>query len=167
MAWYQHWVFNQPQVVVKLHAILRPFLLRRLKNDVEQMLPRKKEIILYATLTEHQKKFQDHLINKTLEGYLREKMDTGIRLFSIDFFIDIKSGLKWRKEALYHAIFFLDILVFFLADVGYWCCWLSKYDSSKWEFQDTCCLSISCTDLYAFLMSQENGESRIWIVDWS
>jgi ATP-dependent DNA helicase len=87
MAWYQHWVFNQPQVVVKLHAILRPFLLRRLKNDVEQMLPRKKEIILYATLTEHQKKFQDHLINKTLEGYLREKMDTGIRLFSIDFLL--------------------------------------------------------------------------------
>nr|AGM20689.1 DDM1-2 [Populus tomentosa] len=68
---------RRAQVVVKLHAILRPFLLRRLKNDVEQMLPRKKEIILYATLTEHQKKFQDHLINKTLEGYLREKMDTG------------------------------------------------------------------------------------------
>lgn len=68
---------RRAQVVVKLHAILRPFLLRRLKTDVEQMLPRKKEIILYATLTEHQKKFQDHLINKTLEGYLREKMDTG------------------------------------------------------------------------------------------
>ncbi|XP_011025768.1 PREDICTED: ATP-dependent DNA helicase DDM1-like [Populus euphratica] len=68
---------RRAQVVVKLHAILRPFLLRRLKTDVEQMLPRKKEIILYATLTEHQKKFQDHLINKTLEGHLREKMDTG------------------------------------------------------------------------------------------
>ena len=118
MAWYQHWVFNQPQVVVKLHAILRPFLLRRLKNDVEQMLPRKKEIILYATLTEHQKKFQDHLINKTLEGYLREKMDTGIRLFSIDFFIDIKSGWKWRKEAVFHAIFFWTFWYFFWLMLG-------------------------------------------------
>ncbi|KDP38310.1 hypothetical protein JCGZ_05196 [Jatropha curcas] len=68
---------RRAQVVAKLHAILRPFLLRRMKADVEQMLPRKKEIILYATLTEHQKNFQDHLINKTLEGYLREKMDTG------------------------------------------------------------------------------------------
>ncbi|KAF9678332.1 hypothetical protein SADUNF_Sadunf07G0023900 [Salix dunnii] len=68
---------RRAQVVVKLHAILRPFLLRRMKTDVEQMLPRKKEIILYATLTEHQKKFQDHLINKTLEDYLREKVDTG------------------------------------------------------------------------------------------
>ncbi|XP_058009192.1 ATP-dependent DNA helicase DDM1 isoform X2 [Hevea brasiliensis] len=68
---------RRAQVVAKLHAILRPFLLRRMKTDVEWMLPRKKEIILYATLTEHQKNFQDHLVNKTLEGYLREKLDTG------------------------------------------------------------------------------------------
>ncbi|KAL6993595.1 ATP-dependent DNA helicase ddm1 [Sarracenia purpurea var. burkii] len=68
---------RKAQVVAKLHAILRPFLLRRMKSDVEQMLPRKKEIILYATMTEHQKNFQDHLVNKTLENYLREKMDTG------------------------------------------------------------------------------------------
>ncbi|XVF17882.1 hypothetical protein REPUB_Repub10bG0162900 [Reevesia pubescens] len=68
---------RRAQVVAKLHAILRPFLLRRLKADVEQMLPRKKEIILYATLTEHQRNFQDHLLNKTLETYLQEKGDTG------------------------------------------------------------------------------------------
>ncbi|EOX91123.1 Chromatin remodeling 1 isoform 4 [Theobroma cacao] len=65
------------QVVAKLHAILRPFLLRRMKSDVEQMLPRKKEIILYASLTEHQKNFQDHLLNQTLETYLRERIDSG------------------------------------------------------------------------------------------
>ncbi|XP_010263689.1 PREDICTED: ATP-dependent DNA helicase DDM1 [Nelumbo nucifera] len=63
------------QVVSKLHAILRPFLLRRLKSDVEQMLPRKKEIILYVNMTEHQKNIQDHLVNRTLENYLQEKAD--------------------------------------------------------------------------------------------
>ncbi|XAR57893.1 DNA helicase [Bertholletia excelsa] len=68
---------RKAQVVAKLHAILRPFILRRMKSDVEQMLPRKKEIILYASMTEHQKDFQDHLINKTLESYLKEKLDTG------------------------------------------------------------------------------------------
>ncbi|XP_050226805.1 ATP-dependent DNA helicase DDM1 [Mercurialis annua] len=68
---------RKSQVVAKLHGILRPFLLRRLKADVELMLPRKKEIILYATLTEHQKNFQDHLINKTLEQYLQDKSNTG------------------------------------------------------------------------------------------
>ena len=56
---------------------MHPFLLRRLKADVEQMLPRKKEIILYASLTEHQRNFQDHLLNKTLENYLKDKVDIG------------------------------------------------------------------------------------------
>ncbi|XP_059293224.1 ATP-dependent DNA helicase DDM1-like [Lycium ferocissimum] len=68
---------RRSHVVAKLHAILRPFLLRRMKVDVEQNLPRKKEIILYATMTEYQKKFQEHLINRTLEGYLLENVSTG------------------------------------------------------------------------------------------
>ncbi|XP_031093187.1 ATP-dependent DNA helicase DDM1 [Ipomoea triloba] len=67
---------RKAQIVAKLHGILRPFLLRRIKADVEQMLPRKKEIILYATLTEHQKNFQEHLINKSLEGHLIENVST-------------------------------------------------------------------------------------------
>ena len=50
-----------------------------MKTDVEQMLPRKKEIILYATMTDHQKNFQDHLVNKTLEDYLIENASAGTR----------------------------------------------------------------------------------------
>ncbi|XP_027361856.1 ATP-dependent DNA helicase DDM1 [Abrus precatorius] len=65
---------RRTQVVAKLHAILRPFLLRRMKSDVEIMLPRKKEIIIYANMTEHQKNLQDHLVNKTLGNYLPEKL---------------------------------------------------------------------------------------------
>ncbi|KAB5547657.1 hypothetical protein DKX38_011063 [Salix brachista] len=87
---------RRAQVVVKLHAILRPFLLRRMKTDVEQMLPRKKEIILYATLTEHQKKFQDHLINKTLEDYLREKVDTA----GCQSMTALRRGMKGRLSNL-------------------------------------------------------------------
>ncbi|PIA55710.1 hypothetical protein AQUCO_00700192v1 [Aquilegia coerulea] len=64
------------QVVAKLHAILRPFLLRRLKSEVEHMLPRKKEIILYANMTEHQKNIQEHLVNRKLEDYLKEKANS-------------------------------------------------------------------------------------------
>lgn len=66
------------QVVAKLHAILRPFLLRRMKSDVEIMLPRKKEIIIYASMTEHQKKLQDHLVNKSLGNYIQEKKAFGM-----------------------------------------------------------------------------------------
>ncbi|XP_062212245.1 ATP-dependent DNA helicase DDM1-like isoform X2 [Phragmites australis] len=66
-------------VVSKLHAILRPFLLRRMKEDVEQMLPRKKEIIIYANMTEHQKRIQDHLVEKTFDVYLNEESDIVLR----------------------------------------------------------------------------------------
>ncbi|KAL8128899.1 hypothetical protein V2J09_018054 [Rumex salicifolius] len=66
---------RRSQVVKKLHAILRPFLLRRMKSEVEKMLPRKKEIILYANMTEHQRNFQEHLLNKTLENHLQSKSD--------------------------------------------------------------------------------------------
>ncbi|XP_062190610.1 ATP-dependent DNA helicase DDM1-like [Phragmites australis] len=66
-------------VVSKLHAILRPFLLRRMKEDVEQMLPRKKEIIIYANMTEHQKQIQDHLVEKTFDNYLHDESDIVLR----------------------------------------------------------------------------------------
>lgn len=42
------------QLITSLHAILKPFLLRRLKVDVEVNLPPKKEYILYAPLTQQQ-----------------------------------------------------------------------------------------------------------------
>ncbi|KAF3591234.1 hypothetical protein DY000_02024162 [Brassica cretica] len=63
---------RRAQVVAKLHNILRPFILRRMKCDVELSLPRKKEIIIYATMTDHQKKFQEHLVNHTLEAHIRD-----------------------------------------------------------------------------------------------
>ncbi|KFK28358.1 swi2 snf2-like protein [Arabis alpina] len=63
---------RQTQVVAKLHGILRPFILRRMKCDVELSLPRKKEIIVYATMTEHQKDFQKRLADKTLFDYLKK-----------------------------------------------------------------------------------------------
>ena len=58
-----------------LHTILRPFLLRRLKEDVERNIPPKKEIILYSEMTDHQKKFNDHLVSRTLEEYLFKTSD--------------------------------------------------------------------------------------------
>lgn len=35
-------------IVERLHAVLRPFLLRRLKKDVEKQLPQKHEHVLYC-----------------------------------------------------------------------------------------------------------------------
>ncbi|CAI5986090.1 unnamed protein product [Closterium sp. NIES-65] len=65
-------------VVAKLHQILRPFLLRRIKADVEQSLPKKKEIVLYAQLTAHQREFQDHLVQRTLADFLNSTVATSM-----------------------------------------------------------------------------------------
>ena len=53
-------------VVSKLHSILRPFLLRRIKADVEADLPAKQEIVLYAPMTEEQLKINEQLRAGTL-----------------------------------------------------------------------------------------------------
>ena len=64
------------KVVEKLHGILKPFLLRRLKGDVETNLPRKKEIVLYAHMVETQRKFNDALVDKTI-GEMLQKISGG------------------------------------------------------------------------------------------
>ena len=65
------------QLISTLRAILRPFLLRRLKEDVEKNLPLKKEIILYARMIEDQRKIQEHLLNKSLIPYLHVRLEYG------------------------------------------------------------------------------------------
>ena len=48
------------QVVTKLHLILRPFLLRRLKADVDLSIPPKHEYVLYTELTQEQVRALEH-----------------------------------------------------------------------------------------------------------
>ena len=68
---------KRAKVVEKLHGILKPFLLRRLKGDVEVNLPRKKEIVIYAHMVETQKKFNDALVDKTI-GEMLQKLSGGV-----------------------------------------------------------------------------------------
>ncbi|OQE41053.1 hypothetical protein PENCOP_c005G01070 [Penicillium coprophilum] len=67
-------------LVTSMHAILKPFLLRRLKTDVENTLPKKREYILYAPLTPEQKDLYREIINGTgrqyLEGKALERLET-------------------------------------------------------------------------------------------
>ncbi|WIA19523.1 hypothetical protein OEZ85_004132 [Tetradesmus obliquus] len=53
-------------VVSKLHSLLKPFMLRRLKADVEICLPRKQEVLLYAPMSEQQHTINSQLLEKTL-----------------------------------------------------------------------------------------------------
>ena len=59
-------------LVSTLHSILKPFLLRRLKSDVEYNLPPKKEYVLYAPLTEKQKSVYEAVVKRSLRRFLIE-----------------------------------------------------------------------------------------------
>lgn len=54
------------EVVQQLHKILKPFLLRRTKNEVEKTLPPKKEIHIKVGLTETQKNIYKKLLTNGL-----------------------------------------------------------------------------------------------------
>lgn len=58
------------QTVTKLHEILRPFLLRRVKKDVLSEMPPKKEIVVYSGMSRLQLGYAD-LIEK---GVLRDEL---------------------------------------------------------------------------------------------
>lgn len=58
------------QIIHALHAILKPFLLRRLKGDVETSLPPKKEYVLYAPLSVRQSEVYDRVVTGGLRAYL-------------------------------------------------------------------------------------------------
>ena len=51
-----------------MRQVLRPFLLRRLKSDVEKGLPPKKETILKIGMSEMQKKYYAALLQKVLSS---------------------------------------------------------------------------------------------------
>lgn len=60
-------------LVSTMHAILKPFLLRRVKTDVETSLPKKREYVLYAPLTPEQKDLYVEIMNGSSRTYLEEK----------------------------------------------------------------------------------------------
>ncbi|KAK5099850.1 putative ATPase [Lithohypha guttulata] len=60
-------------LVSTMHAILKPFLLRRVKTDVESSLPPKREYILYAPLTTEQKEIYKEILAGTARSYLEDK----------------------------------------------------------------------------------------------
>lgn len=64
---------RKTRTVAALHAILKPFLLRRVKADVETHLPKKREYILYAPLTQEQKELYRKIKDNDIRSYLEQK----------------------------------------------------------------------------------------------
>ncbi|KAJ2553677.1 swr1 complex component, partial [Coemansia sp. RSA 1933] len=62
------------QAVQKLHTVLRPHILRRLKQDVETQLPDKVEHVVYCSLSKRQRFLYDDFMSRSLT---RETLQSG------------------------------------------------------------------------------------------
>ncbi|CAG8949577.1 hypothetical protein HYFRA_00007810 [Hymenoscyphus fraxineus] len=67
---------KKAELVRKLHVILRPLLLRRIKADVEHLLPKKREYILYAPMTKDQTELYNAIADKKADTrkFLEDKI---------------------------------------------------------------------------------------------
>jgi len=67
-SWFKGQNEDQDTVVQQLHRVLRPFLLRRVKSDVEKSLLPKKEINLYVGMSEMQVKWYKKILEKDIDA---------------------------------------------------------------------------------------------------
>jgi ATP-dependent DNA helicase len=63
-------------LVKKMHLILQPLLLRRIKTDVEHLLPKKREYVLYAPMTQEQTDLYNVINDKSIDTrqYLEDRV---------------------------------------------------------------------------------------------
>ncbi|KAF1808678.1 putative SNF2 family helicase/ATPase [Eremomyces bilateralis CBS 781.70] len=66
--WFSGQDADQDTVVQQLHKVLRPFLLRRVKSDVEKSLLPKKEVNLFIGMSEMQVKWYQKILEKDIDA---------------------------------------------------------------------------------------------------
>ncbi|KAL8999532.1 MAG: hypothetical protein Q9169_001620 [Polycauliona sp. 2 TL-2023] len=67
-SWFSNQDADQDTVVQQLHRVLRPFLLRRVKSDVEKSLLPKKEVNLYIGMSDMQVKWYKKILEKDIDA---------------------------------------------------------------------------------------------------
>ncbi|KAF2286311.1 hypothetical protein GH714_013745 [Hevea brasiliensis] len=84
------------EVVDRLHNVLRPFILRRLKRDVEKQLPMKHEDVIYCRLSKRQRNLYEDFIASS---------ETQATLASANFFGMISIIMLLRKVCNHPDLF--------------------------------------------------------------
>lgn len=87
--------YNQ-ELIQRLHKVLRPFLLRRLKVDVEKQMPKKREIIKYCRLSKRQRYLYEEFMSLS---------DTKKTLASGNFLSVINVLMQLRKVCNHPNLF--------------------------------------------------------------
>lgn len=67
---------HKQDLIKKIHLVLQPLLLRRIKADVEHMLPKKREYVLYAPMTNQQTEMYKVMSDKNADArkFLEDKV---------------------------------------------------------------------------------------------
>ncbi|KAF3914445.1 hypothetical protein AA313_de0201114 [Arthrobotrys entomopaga] len=84
--WFESTGHDQDTVIQQLHKVLRPFLLRRVKSDVEKSLLPKKECNIYVGMSQMQIKQYRNILEKdidALNGQGMGKRESKTRLLNI------------------------------------------------------------------------------------
>ena len=140
------------QIISSLHSILRPFLLRRLKKDVEKQLPEKIEHVVYCELSRRQKYLYDEYINTDMTQNTLKKndyfsiMNVLMQLRKVCNHPDLFDSRDYDSSmlCLFNINFIIPALVFDLF----------KYDPMR---------SVNYNNLKLFLLSNEKLNSYDYI----
>lgn len=95
---HEKFIQEKKKTISTLHAILKPFLLRRVKGDVENLLPKKREYILYAPLTPVQKELYRKIKDGEIREYLEEKALERLCANRVKGLNDISKGVKRKRQ---------------------------------------------------------------------
>ncbi|CAK7896958.1 ISWI chromatin-remodeling complex ATPase Isw2p [[Candida] anglica] len=81
--WFQN--SEEDNVISQLHKVLKPFLLRRIKSDVEKSLLPKQELNVYTRMSEMQKKWYQKILEKDIDAVngANGKKESKTRLLNI------------------------------------------------------------------------------------
>lgn len=82
-SWFNANNLDDKKLVTRLHSVLRPFLLRRLKNDVEHSLLPKKETKIYTGLSKMQREWYTKILVKDIDIINAAGKTDRVRLLNI------------------------------------------------------------------------------------
>ena len=80
----EHGNGKEEDVILQLHKVLQPFLLRRIKSDVEKSLLPKQEVNLYVSMSDMQRKWYQKILEKDIDAVNgANKKESKTRLLNI------------------------------------------------------------------------------------
>ncbi|CAE7730218.1 dom [Symbiodinium sp. CCMP2592] len=82
LALHEHRVKQEQELVARLHKVIRPFLLRRLKSEVERQLPKKHEHVVSCPLSRRQQVLYEEFMRRRQTQQILKKGDY-LRMMSI------------------------------------------------------------------------------------